>query len=76
MKNLLTIGDIARRFGVARHRLSYAVEKANIGHRGRAGILRLYGEDQVAVMQAALDTVRPQAVRVAAIEGVEPRTTE
>ena len=58
MTNLLTIGEIARRLGVARTRLDYAIDKAGIRERGRAGILRLFSPDQIPVIEAALATVR------------------
>ena len=54
----LTIGDIARQLGVARTRLDYAIQKIGLRERGRAGILRLYGSDQIPAMKAALGTVR------------------
>ena len=59
MAELLTIGDIARQLGIARSRLDYAVAKVGIRERGRAGILRLYGHDQIPSMRAALESVRP-----------------
>lgn len=58
MTSLLTIGDIARRIGVPRSRLDYAVDKAGIRERSRAGILRLFSSDQIPVMEVALRAVR------------------
>ena len=58
MTYLLTLGEIARRIGVPRTRLDYALDKAGIKERGRAGILRLFSVDQVPVIEAALSTVR------------------
>ena len=63
MTDLLTVGDVARRLGVPRARVDYALEKAGIQERGRAGILRLFAADQVPVIQAALGTVRVRASR-------------
>ena len=63
MCELMTIGDIGRKLGVARTRLEYAIEKAGIRERGRAGILRLFSPDQVPVIEAALATVRTRKVR-------------
>lgn len=71
MTSLLTIGDIARRIGVPRSRLDYAVDKAGIRERGRAGILRLFSSDQIPVMEAALTTVRPRRPKTGEVEGVE-----
>ena len=58
---MMTLGDCARRLGVRRTALQYAVEKMGIQERGRAGILRLFSEDQLPVMKAALGTVRRRA---------------
>ena len=58
MTDLLTVGDVARRLEVARSRIDYAVTKAGIQERGRAGILRLFSPDQLPVIEAALGTVR------------------
>ena len=55
---MLTLGDIAKELNVPRARVTYAVEKCNIRERGRAGILRIFSEDQVNVIRAALATVR------------------
>ena len=58
MYELLTVGDLSRRIGVPRARINYAIDKAGIQERGRAGILRLFTTDQLPVIQAALKTVR------------------
>lgn len=58
MTELLTVGDIARRIGVPRARVDYALDKAGIRERTRAGIIRLFSPDQLPVIQAALATVR------------------
>ena len=58
MTSLLTVGDVARRLEVPRARIDYAVTKAGIQERGRAGILRLFSPDQLPVIKAALATVR------------------
>lgn len=58
MNELLTVGDVARRIGERRSRVEYAIEKAGIRERSRAGILRLFGPDQVPVIEAALKTIR------------------
>ena len=67
MKDLLTTGDIARAIGVPRPRVDYAIEKAGIRERCRAGILRMFGRDQVPVIRAALDQVRSKAPRSSAV---------
>ncbi len=74
MSNLVTTGEIARTLGIARPRVDYAIEKAGIKERGRAGILRLYSPDQIPVIRAALETVRTRAVESPA-KGASPITT-
>ena len=74
MTDLLTVGEVARKLGVPRARVDYALEKAGIQERGRAGILRLFAPDQVPVIQAALGTVRVRASRsTPEPNGVGPR---
>ena len=63
MSELLTVGDIARRIGVPRSRLDYAIDKAGIRERSRAGILRLFSSDQIPVMEAALLGVKTRQPR-------------
>lgn len=60
MNALMTVGEIAREIGASRPRVSYAIEKAGIREKARAGILRLYGPEQVPPIIAALGTIRPQ----------------
>ena len=72
MCELMTIGDIARKLGIARTRLEYAIEKAGIRERSRAGILRLFSSDQVPVIEAALATVRTRRAHVATAEETRP----
>lgn len=55
---MLTVGDVARRLRVSRASVSYAVEKCGVQERSRAGILRLFSEDQLPVIEAAIATVR------------------
>lgn len=69
MTHLLTLGDVARRLGVPRARLDYALDKAGIHERDRVGILRLYSPDQVPVIQAALTTVRTRTTQPVASGG-------
>ncbi|MCH8146761.1 MAG: hypothetical protein IH987_02045 [Planctomycetes bacterium] len=55
---MLTVGDVARRLKISRARVAYAVEKFGVQERTRAGILRLFSEDQLPVIEAAIRTVR------------------
>lgn len=71
MSELLTVGDIARQIGVPRTRLDYAIDKAGIRERSRAGILRLFSSDQIPVMEAALKAVRSRLPKTGEAEGVE-----
>ncbi len=68
MTELLTVGDIARRIGVPRARVDYALDKAGIRERARAGILRLFSPDQLPVIEAALATVRSRRRKIEAVE--------
>lgn len=52
--HLLTIRDAARRLGVQVHRLRYAIDELDIQPKQRAGIIRLFGEDQLEQMRSAL----------------------
>ena len=61
MTELLTTGQLARRLGVPRTRLDYALDRAGIQERGRAGIIRLFSPEQIHVIRAALGNVRPQS---------------
>ena len=51
---LMTMRDAARRIGVATHRLRYAIDEHAIEPKQRAGIIRLYGPDQLPAMKSAL----------------------
>lgn len=62
MMDMLTVGEIARSIGVPRTRVDYAIDKAGIRERGRAGILRLFSPDQIPVIQAALTTIRERRI--------------
>ena len=68
MTEFFTVGDIARRIGVPRARVDYALDKGGIRERGRAGILRLFSIDQIPVIEAALGTVRTRQRRPEAVE--------
>ena len=63
MTNTLTTGQLAERLGVPRSRVEYAIQKAGIRERGRAGILRLFSLDQVPVIEAAIGTIRRRRAR-------------
>lgn len=68
MTDLLTVGDVAKRFGLPRSRIDYAIEKAGIRERRRAGILRLFSSDQLPVIEAALATVRSRQRKIEAVQ--------
>lgn len=48
---------------VSRTKVDYAIEKAGIRERSRAGILRFFSVDQLPVIRAALETVVPRVRR-------------
>lgn len=64
MTDLLTVGDVAKKLGLPRSRIDYAIEKAGIRERHRAGILRLFSADQLPVIEAALATVRSRGEKI------------
>lgn len=51
---LRTIGEIARAEGVPRHVVDYAVSAYRITETQRAGIIRLFDEDAIHRIRAAL----------------------
>ncbi len=59
MSELLTIGAVAREINQPRPRVAYAVDKVGIRERARAGILRLFGRDQIPSIEAAVNSIRP-----------------
>ncbi len=58
MAQLLTTGELARKFDVSRSRVDYALAKSRIQERGRAGIMRLFSVDQLAAIEAAINSVQ------------------
>ena len=46
-KNLPTVGEIARRYGVPVHRVEYIVKSRGILPQARAGNLRVFADDQI-----------------------------
>lgn len=64
----LTVGDVARRLGEPRNRVEYAIGKAGIQERGRAGILRLFSIDQIPAIEAAVGAIRVRRPSPVAID--------
>ncbi len=54
MPKLLSLTDIAKRLKIPFHRLRYVVAAANMQPVQRVGIVRLWSEDQMPEMKAAL----------------------
>lgn len=54
LRELKTVGDVARGEGVPAHRVAYAIETYHIEPTQRAGILRLYDESKIVVIRSAL----------------------
>ncbi len=54
MPKLLTISQVAKRLGVASHRVDYLVSSRAIKEAGRVGNYRVYGEQEVELIKAAL----------------------
>ena len=56
-RELLTLGQLARRFDVSTHQLKYAVDQYRIEPVMRAGIIRLWSEDAIPLIKSALDRI-------------------
>lgn len=53
----LTIRQLAQRLAEPEHRVRYAVESRNIQPAARAGAVRLFSENQVPAIRAAIDSL-------------------
>ena len=58
MAQMLTTGEIAKKTGASRAQVDYAIEKAGISERARAGIIRLFSNDQLPAIEAAIASIR------------------
>lgn len=54
----LTLTQVARRVGSHPAAVAYAIQKAGIREKSRAGIIRIFGEDQLDEIMEALRNVR------------------
>ncbi len=54
---LKTLGEIAAELGRPIHQVQYAVRTNRIGETQRAGIIRLYGPDQIGMIRTALHRI-------------------
>jgi hypothetical protein len=63
--DLLTLGDISRAFGVRQHVAAYAIREYDIAPRQRAGIIRLWGRDQLSEIKSAILRVAARRGKVA-----------
>ena len=66
MPTLFTIGDLTRRAafdGIRQQQISYAIREYRIEPRQRAGIIRLFSEDQIPTILAALRRTAGAATR-------------
>lgn len=52
--HLYTLGELARRLNVQANRLDYAIRRYGIEPVARAGILRLFSEDQIEQIASAI----------------------
>jgi len=62
--SILTTGSIAERlqaagYDVTRDRVQYLIRKARLEPQGRAGIVRVFGPEALAVVRRALDAELP-----------------
>jgi DNA-binding transcriptional MerR regulator len=58
---LPTTGVIADRLGVKTHQVAYVVRTRRISPSGRAGRLRVFSEQDVALIQAELEQINARA---------------
>ena len=63
--NLLTIRDVARACGVRVHQAKYAVAEYGIEPRQRAGIIRLWSEQDLPHIRSALARISARREEVA-----------
>lgn len=54
---LMTIGELAIRLGVSTHRLKYAIDQYHIEPTRRVGIIRVWSEDQIFLIESALSKI-------------------
>lgn len=54
LPRLLTIGEIAERLDVSMHRLKYAIDQYKIVPDRRVGIIRVWSEDKLPLIERAL----------------------
>lgn len=55
---LLTVGQVAERLGVAVHKVVYAVRSRSITPAGRAANVRVFTGDQVPEIRAAVEQIK------------------
>ena len=54
---MLTVGAIANRIGTSTYRVRYAIHRAGIPPRGKAGLYNLYDEEDIAAIERALQGI-------------------
>ena len=67
--HLFTLGDIAKRLGIARHIADYAVERYRIEETQRAGVLRLFDEAAVERIRRAVRRTHGDPVQAGTAAG-------
>lgn len=58
MTRLMTTGDLANHLDVPRWKIDYVITKSGIRERSRAGILRLFSDQQLPEFREALAALR------------------
>lgn len=53
-QRLLTLGQLAERLDVSTHRLKYALDQYRIAPAARVGIIRVWSEDAIPLIESAL----------------------
>lgn len=60
MTRFLTTGEIARRLGVAVHRVEYVISTRRIQAAGRAGIAKVYSDAQLRYIEKELKQIEEE----------------
>lgn len=60
---VLTVGQIADRLGESPSRVAYVISRGRLKPLGRVGIIRLFSEEQVEVIQQSIERLQSRTMR-------------